>query len=309
MPSRAELELWAAAAGVDASSYQNDSTLEQKIIYELKRSGAAAGVKATGTLTSDATAPSNNDTVTVGSKTYTFKTALTEAKATGTLTSDATAPADGDTVTIGSTVYTFKDTLTDPAVPYEVLVGVSAATALDNLKSAINATAGAGTTYGTGTVAHPSVSATTNTDTTQVVEALAIGTAGNAIASTEASDHLSWGAATLTGGANAVANQVLIGASAAAALDNLKSATNASAGEGTTYSTGTTAHTQVTATTNTNTTQVFEAVEEGGASNAIATTEVGTHTEFGAETLTGGATDEYAPSAGTLAAISGGANV
>jgi hypothetical protein len=31
--------------------------------------------------------------------------------------------------------------------------------------------AGAGTTYGTGTVAHPDVEATTNTNTTQVIEA------------------------------------------------------------------------------------------------------------------------------------------
>src|SRR2546429_5304024 len=49
---------------------------------------ALTGVKAVGTLTSDATAPANNDTVTVGLKTYTFKTTLTEQFAVGTLTSD-----------------------------------------------------------------------------------------------------------------------------------------------------------------------------------------------------------------------------
>jgi predicted RecA/RadA family phage recombinase len=131
-----------------------------------------------------------------GDKLY-FSTA--ETKASGTITSDATAPGDGDTVTIGSTVYTFKTALTSPAEPFEVLIGVSAAVALDNLKSAINATAGEGTTYATGTTAHPSVTATTNTNTTQVVEALAAGAAGNDIATTETSSHLAWGATTLFG--------------------------------------------------------------------------------------------------------------
>jgi hypothetical protein len=122
-----------------------------------------------------------------------------ESKASQTLTSDATAPSDGDTVTIGSTVYTFKTTLSSgPAVAYEVLIGVSAAVALDNLKSAINATAGAGTTYGTGTVAHTLFEATTNTNTTQLIEARLSGTLTTA--TTEASTHLSWGAATVTGG-------------------------------------------------------------------------------------------------------------
>jgi predicted RecA/RadA family phage recombinase len=134
-----------------------------------------------------------------GDKLY-FSTA--ETKASGTITSDATAPSDGDTVTIGSTVYTYKTALTtDPAaVPYEVLIGISAAVALDNLKAAINADeAGAGTTFGTGTVAHPTVEATTNTNTTQVVVAKTAGSAGNDIATTEASTHLAWGATTLFG--------------------------------------------------------------------------------------------------------------
>jgi len=127
------------------------------------------------------------------------------AKATGTLTSDATNVADGETVVVGSKTYTFVDELsedTGDAVAYEVLVGASAAASLDNLKAAINGSAGEGTTYSTGTEAHPDVVATTNTDTTQVVEAKLPGTAGNAIASTETSAHLSWGAATLASGAD-----------------------------------------------------------------------------------------------------------
>ena len=122
-------------------------------------------------------------------------------KASGTLTSTGTAPANNDTVTIGSVTYTFKTALSaGPTVPYEVLIGASADAALDNLKAAINDTGVEGTNYSVGTVAHPTVEATTNTATTQLVVARIGGTAGNAIATTEVSAQLSWGAATLLNG-------------------------------------------------------------------------------------------------------------
>lgn len=123
--------------------------------------------------------------------------------ATGTLTSNGTAPADGATVTIGNRVYTFKTALTAATTANEVLIGVSAATALDNLKAAVNKAAGGGTTYGSDTVAHADVTATTNTDTTQVFEARVAGALANGIDTTETSATLSWGAATLTGGSDA----------------------------------------------------------------------------------------------------------
>jgi hypothetical protein len=166
MPSRAELNIRARAVNVDASSYKNDSKLEQAVIYAEK--------------------------TTVGDA----------VKATGTLTSDATAPSDGDTVTIGGYTYTFKTALTASTTPFEVLIGASAAAALDNLKEAINASGTPGTNFGSKTYAHPDVVATTNTNTTQVVEARLAGTTGNSIATTETSSHLSWGAATLASGAD-----------------------------------------------------------------------------------------------------------
>lgn len=142
---------------------------------------------------------SADSAIAIGDKLY---FAAADVKAQATLTSDATAPSDGDTVTLGATVYTFKTALTtDPEpVPYEVLIGASAAAALDNLKSAINATAGAGTTYSEGTLAHPTFSATTNTNTTQLVEALTAGSELNSAATTETSSHLAWGATTAFGG-------------------------------------------------------------------------------------------------------------
>lgn len=134
----------------------------------------------------------------------TFGTSFSNAAGTfasSTLTSNATAPADGDTVTIGTTVYTYKTTLTNSGnTPYEVLIGASASIALDNIKSAINATSGAGTTFGNGTLAHTLVIATTKTATTLLVRARVSGTGANSIATTDSSANLSWAGATMNSG-------------------------------------------------------------------------------------------------------------
>lgn len=47
MASRAELELRAAAVNVTASSYPNDSKLEQKVLYEERAMTAKAGTATT----------------------------------------------------------------------------------------------------------------------------------------------------------------------------------------------------------------------------------------------------------------------
>ncbi len=103
-------------------------------------------------------------------------------------------PSNGDTITIGSTVYTYKNTL---ASAYDILIGATPAATLDNTKSAINATAGEGTTYGTGTLAHPTVEATANADTYQVIVAKTIGDAALTIATTETSANLTFSSTTL----------------------------------------------------------------------------------------------------------------
>lgn len=110
-------------------------------------------------------------------------------KASGVLTSDATNPTEDDTVTLGDVVYRFRDTL---AQAYDVQIAATAALTLDNLKHAINATGVAGTNYFAGTLIHPTVTATTNTDTEQTVEAKTVGAAGNLIAKAESSSHLDW---------------------------------------------------------------------------------------------------------------------
>jgi len=121
-------------------------------------------------------------------------------KATGVLTASDVF-TNGETITVGDKTYTFVTALSGAA--NEVLIGASAAASLDNLKSAINATAGAGTTYGLGTAANPNVTATTNTDTAQTVEAYRVGTYGNAIPTTSTAADVAWGAATLENGAEA----------------------------------------------------------------------------------------------------------
>lgn len=71
--------------------------------------------------------------------------------------------AADDTVTIGATVYTFKAA---PSAAFEVDVGADLATSIDNLVAAINLTGTAGTTYGTGTTAHPLVTGSNPDDLT-----------------------------------------------------------------------------------------------------------------------------------------------
>ncbi len=119
--------------------------------------------------------------------------------ATGALSFDGNM-ANGELITIGSTVYKTVTSLVDP---YDVLIGASASLTIANLIAAINKTAGEGTTYGTGTVIHPDVTAST-VPGDLVATAKIAGTAGNSIATTTTSATSTWGAATLLGGAAAI---------------------------------------------------------------------------------------------------------
>ena len=244
----------------------------------------------------------------------------------GTGASDAGVTTGAATITIGTTVYTVVDALSETygatAVPYQVLKGASEATMLDNLKLAINATGTAGTQYSTGTVAHPSVVATTNADTTQIIRGRVPGTSLNTVATTTTMANTSWADTTLGGGtgasdagittagatftigdrtytavielseslgAAAVADQILWVTNEATFLDNVKLAINASGTAGTQYSTGTTKHAQVKATTNANDSQLFVALEAGTGGNSIATTDTLANYAFGGTTMASGA--------------------
>lgn len=260
----------------------------------------------------------------------------------GTGASDAGVTTAGAVVALGGITYTVVDVLSETlgatAVPYEVLKGVSEATMLDNLKSAINATTGAGTVYGTGTVANPYFVATTNTDTVQTVRARLVGdttftTAINLLAFTEGMANTAWADSTMggaTGNANpsvttgastftigtrtytavleldetltgvAVVDQVLWVTSEAVFLDNIKKAINQTGVAGTDYSTGTTQNTDVTATTNTNTEQTIVARDAGTYGNSIATTETMGNYSWTSTVMASGTGTRSRPIGGTI---------
>lgn len=106
-----------------------------------------------------------------------------------------------DTVTVGSKTYTFQSSLTNVDGNVKLDASVLANT-LANLAAAINLTAGAGTTYAAATTANAAGTSAVATATTVTITLTTPGTAGNAIASTSsiASSHGSFGHVTFTGG-------------------------------------------------------------------------------------------------------------
>jgi len=327
MPSRAELVNRANVVGFDPTTIPNDSKLEQHIIYLETNAATMAGTLAVGTLTQSGPAAAGDQvligTAAQGGITYTFVTALTGVKATGLITSDATAPDDGDTVTIEGKTYTFKTTLSSPAQANQVLIGISAAVALDNLKKAINDSGTEGTHYSTDTVAHSLVTADANTDTTQVVTAKIFGTAPNFYSLAETSAHLAWGSAKMgtvvtseVAGVANVVNELKLTGVAETELNLLKDAINNtelldSNLEGTNYSWGTRAHPLVTATTNGATTQVVAARDMAVGEDLSTTDPVdgGSVLSWGATTLASGVADQNAVNAVAKAQTSGGKNM
>lgn len=271
-------------------SLGNITPLKQSILLDK----VANLVKATGLITSDNTNPSAAGSLVIGTQTYVFVANITaKVRATQTLTaSDVLEP--GDTITIGNKTYTMVEALSDPRakVANEVLIGATVALSLDNLKSAINRDGNAGLTFSLMTEAHTQVTATTNTDSTQVVQAIAYGTDGNSIEVSKVAANASWGDTVLAGGANGVPNEIKIGADANTTLANLKKAINGSATEGTEYGWGTVANPQATAETiDTGAhTMVIQAITAGSGGNDVVFTEDSDHLSISGSGTLGGTT-------------------
>lgn len=107
----------------------------------------------------------------------------------GTGASDPGVTAAGATFTLDQNTYTavlrLAENIGMTSVANQVLWVTSEAVFLDNVKAAINGTGTPGTDYSAATTPHPTVFATTNTNTTQVFNARVAGTAGNSIVTTE----------------------------------------------------------------------------------------------------------------------------
>ncbi len=116
----------------------------------------------------------------VGTKAELSLAGRTYASSVLTLTGNA---ADGETVTIGSKVYTWQTVLTN--VDGNVFIGASASASLDNLIDAINLGSGAGTDYAAAMTLHPTVTAFAGAGDTMKIVANTIGTGGNSIATTD----------------------------------------------------------------------------------------------------------------------------
>lgn len=127
----------------------------------------------------------------------------------GTGASDAGIDTATATITIGTRTYTFVTELTETivgtagAVADQIYYVTSVAVALDNMKLAINETGIAGTNYSTGTYANRDVVATTNANDSQVIQARLVGTVGNAIATTSTIVNHSWTSTVMASGTGA----------------------------------------------------------------------------------------------------------
>jgi len=247
---------------------------------------------------------------------------MTDTAATGVLTL-ALNLNDGDTVTIGTKTYTFEASLTD--VDGNVKIdGVSASNTIDNLIAAITLTGTPGTDYALSMTLHPTATAAAGAGDTMDVTAKAAGVAGNNIVTTEstATVRMSWGAATLTGGLNDTITidgktysfqtvltnldgNVLIGGSASLSIDNLIAAITLTGTPGTDYATATTLHPSVTGAAGAGDTMDATAKTPGVAGNSIATTKVAANAAWGGATLSGGAGSvaaaETTPTGGAIA--------
>lgn len=312
----------ASGAGLRGVTYSRETTVNTQVV-------AVASDATTLTVRGRVPGTSLNTVATTGTALRTVWADTTLGGGTGA--SDAGVTTGAATVTIGSIVYTIVDALSETygatAVPYQVVKGANEASMLDNLKLAVNGTGTAGTHYSTGTVAHPTVIATTNTDTVQTFRSRLYGTTAaettaiNAIATTETMANTAFADTTLGGGTGncnpavtaenatitigsitytvvtelaeglgltAVPYEVLWVTSEAVFLDNLKLAINGNGVPGTEYGTGTLAHPDVKATTNANDSQVVEARLTGTGGNSIATTETLGNYAWGAATLASG---------------------
>lgn len=126
---------------------------------------------------------------------------VTGVIATGVLTLTG-LPLNTETTVIGGKTYTWQDTLTD--VDGNLLIAGSASLCLDTLIAAIELGAGADTLYALSMTTPGDVTVAAGAGDTMDVTAVAAGTEGNQIATTQTLTNGTWGDTTLTGGVDEV---------------------------------------------------------------------------------------------------------
>lgn len=118
--------------------------------------------------------------------------------ASGTVTLSSAVPSEDDTVTVNGRAYTFKDAVDETAD--EVLIGGTLAATATNLAAAINASADdSGTLFGSATTVNLDVLATVDGAVVTVI-ALDPGDEGNALTLAKSGTNIAVSGATLTGG-------------------------------------------------------------------------------------------------------------
>lgn len=180
-------------------------------LYKVEQDETVTDLGSLGTLSDDVSMAATDTYLFIASGGLHYYTEDDYAR--GTLTASGAVSA-AETVVIGTTHYAFAtDVLTadqdgTSANPWLVSLGASTAQALQHLFDAINATGAAGTDYGELVYANPDASAETVSDTVLTIRAIAHGTDGNSLATTETMANASWGGSVLSGGGGSGLNTV-----------------------------------------------------------------------------------------------------
>jgi flagellin len=141
----------------------------------------------------------------------------------GVDTGAAPVAQGGDTVTVGTQTYAFVTALSSTPTANEVLVGATEAASLTNLANAVNGGSGAGASYGSPTVKNTFASAAA-TPTSVVFTALTKGVTGNGIATSATGTSNSFANNSLLSGTAGSINDLSNIADATAALTTINAA-------------------------------------------------------------------------------------
>jgi len=247
-----------------------------------------------------------NATATFGGLTNPYLSGGSASTAATGMVDLAANPTSGDTLTIGATTYTFVAAGSANAAG-DVAIGGTMATTLTNLMNAVNNTGTSGVdTFDNGGAANADASITSINDGQAVVTALAAGVGGNAYAlsgtfantdnvagtpgggaaAIASSGYLALNSVpssgntvtignqtyTFTSGTPTAANQVELGDTITATLNNLEEAVNNGpngTGAGTAYGTGTVANTEATITSVTGNQALITASNAGASGNTL----------------------------------------